>query len=106
MANRRIDPREQFSKKLAKWTAIYWFVHMTLLSAIMLIEPQTAMFVVYMAIVSSVVMLINIYSYCKNSLTEKALLTLIDKTRIELKSNSINTEQEETNECEVGVENG
>ena len=85
MGSVRIDPRKQFSKKLARWTAVFWFVYMLLLSIIMYLQPSVAQYIVYMSIVVSVVMLINIYSYCKNSLTEKILLAMLDKTKLELK---------------------
>ena len=42
------------------------------------------MYSFYMSIVASVVMIVNVYSYLKNSLGEKVLLTLLDKTKIEL----------------------
>lgn len=84
MGRKTIDPKQQFSKWLARWTALYWFMYMTWLSVVMLLEPQTALYTVYMGIIASVIMLINIYAYNKNSLTEKTLLTLLDKTRIEI----------------------
>jgi len=84
MGNKRIDPQQQFSKKLAKWTSIFWFLYMTWLSVILVLQPSAAMYSFYMSIVASVVMIVNVYSYLKNSLGEKALLTLLDKTKLEL----------------------
>ena len=93
MGNKRLDPRLQFSKWLARWTALYWFFHMTMLTVVLFVEPQSAQYAMYMSIVTSVVMLINIYEYSRNSLTEKALLTLLDKTKMELNlSGKTNTE--------------
>ena len=84
MGNKRIDPQQQFSKKLAKWTSVFWFLYMTWLSVILVLQPSAAMYSFYMSIVASAVMIVNVYSYLKNSLGEKALLTLLDKTKLEL----------------------
>lgn len=84
MGNPKIDPKKQFSKKLARWTAVFWFLYMTWLSVILLLRPEAALFSVYMAIIATVVMILNVYSYTKNSIYEKAILGLLDKTKIEL----------------------
>lgn len=105
MAERvKVDPKQQFSKKLARWTAVFWFAYMTWLSVILVLEPKAASWSFYMSIVVSVVMLINIYSYCKNSLTEKVLLTLLDKTRLEIgaKRKGGDTDEEMTEEGDNG----
>lgn len=83
MGNSRMDPSKQFSKKLAKWTAVFWFIYMAWLSAILIIQPATALYVVYLALITSVVMFVNVYSYCKNSIAEKVLLAFLDKAQIE-----------------------
>lgn len=101
MGNKRIDPRQQFSKWLARWTALYWFFHMTLLTAVLIIEPQSAQYAMYMSIVTSVVMLINIYAYNRNSLTEKALLTLLDKTKLEMNLSNKTDTGSDADESEV-----
>lgn len=81
----RIDPRKQFSKRLARWTAVFWFVFMTWLSVIFILEPEAAMYSVYMGIIVTLVMIINVVSYTRNSIMEKMAFTLLDKTRIEMK---------------------
>jgi FtsH-binding integral membrane protein len=91
----RIDPRKQFSKKLAKWTAIFWFVYMTWLSVILIIEPVAAAFSVYMGIIVTIVMLINVISYTRNSIAEKMAFTLLNKTKLELTMNGNKEEEEE-----------
>lgn len=83
MAN-RIDPKKQFSKKLAKWTSIFWFLFMTWLSILFLLSPGTAVYCVYMGIITTVVMTINVWAYTRNSIYEKACLAMLDKTKIEL----------------------
>lgn len=80
----RIDPKKQFSKRLARWTAVFWFIYMTWISVIMLIEPSTAMYVFYMSIVVSVVMIVNVASYTTNSIQEKILFAMLNKTKMEI----------------------
>ena len=94
MGTKRIDPSKQFSKRLATWTAVFWFVYMSWLSAILIISPGTAMYVVYMALITTVVMIVNVYSYCKNSIAEKVLLTFLDKSRIEFTAKGGGTNDE------------
>ena len=84
MGNYRIDPKKQFSKKLAKWTAVFWFFYMTWLSVIVWMQPQAALYCVYMGINVTVVMVLNVWAYTKNSIYEKGAFALLDKTRMEL----------------------
>lgn len=84
MAEYRIDPKKQFSKRLARWTAVFWFVYMTWISVIMLLQPDTAQFVFYMSIVVSVVMIVNVASYTTNSIQEKILFAMLNKTQMEI----------------------
>lgn len=80
----RIDPRKQFSKRLARWTTVYWFVFMTWLSIILAIQPAAAEYSVYMAIIATVVMIVNVVSYTRNSIIEKAIFGMIEKTKLEV----------------------
>lgn len=105
MGGFRIDPKQQFSKRLARWTAAFWFVYMILLLIIMYLQPTTALYVVYLGIIASVVMLINIYAYNKNSLTEKMLLTFLDKAKLELMLANVSKDKDDSEE-ETEVSNG
>ncbi|MBR5541920.1 MAG: hypothetical protein IKU64_06135 [Bacteroides sp.] len=58
---------------------------MTWLSVIFILEPEAAMYSVYMGIIVTLVMIINVVSYTRNSIMEKMAFTLLDKTRIEMK---------------------
>ena len=95
--NTRIDPRKQFSKKLARWTAIFWFAYMAWLSVLLLLRPESALYSVYMGIIATAVMILNVWAYTKNSVFEKAVFGILDKTRIEmnLKSSTDPTSSEE-----------
>ena len=81
---KRIDPKQQFSKRLARWTAVFWFFYMTWLSVILIIEPSAALFSVYMGIMVTLVMIFMTVAYTRNSVAEKMALTLLDKTKLEL----------------------
>ena len=79
--------KEQFSKWLAKTGAIYWNMFMSAILVVMCIQPETAQSCVYMAVIVSTVMIFHVWAYTKNSTYEKALLTLLDKVRIETEQN-------------------
>ena len=84
MSDIRIDPKKQFSKRLARWTAVFWFLYMAWISVIMLLQPDTALYVFYMSIVISVVMIVNVIAYTSNSIQEKILFALLNKTSMEI----------------------
>ena len=105
MGSNRMDPSKQFSKKLATWTAVFWFAYMVWLSAILIIQPSAALYVVYMALITTVVMIVNVYSYCKNSIAEKVLLAFLDKAKIEFSAKN-STEAEKQSPDEEGGSNG
>lgn len=80
----RIDPKKQFSKRLARWTAVFWFVYMTWISVVMLLEPSTATYVFYMSIVISIVMIVNVLAYTHNSVVEKLAFMALSKAKLEV----------------------
>ena len=115
MNNRIIDPRKQFSKKLAKWTAVFWFIFMSWLTALMMLEPTVAIYTVYMAIIVTVVMIVNVWAYTHNSVYEKACFAMLDKAKIEIglkasgstpKKEDSNDEEGTVSEDSEGVSNG
>ena len=84
MAEYRIDPKKQFSKRLARWTAVFWFVYMLYLCTVMLLQPDTGMYAFYMSIVVSIVMIVNVLAYTHNSVVEKLAFAALSKAKIEL----------------------
>ena len=80
----RIDPKKQFSKKLARWTSVFWFAFMTWLSVILFLVPEAALYSVYMSIIVTVVMIVNVWAYTRNSVYEKACFAMLNKAKIEL----------------------
>ncbi|MBQ1776828.1 MAG: hypothetical protein IIZ93_01590 [Acidaminococcaceae bacterium] len=97
MNNFRIDPRKQFSKRLARWTSLFWFAFMTWLSILFMLVPEAALYCVYMAIIVTVVMVLNVWAYTKNSIYEKGVFAMLDKARIEigLKNKEVRQNEEE-----------
>lgn len=107
MGNYRIDPKKQFSKRLARWTAVFWFVYMLWLSVLMLLQPQVALYCFYMGLISTVVMIVNEIAYTRNSIMEKMAYTLLDKTRLELNLPDVQqTDETESDADESEVSNG
>lgn len=80
----RIDPKKQFSKKLARWTSVFWFFYMTWLSVLLFLAPAAALYSVYMGIIVTAVMILNVWAYTKNSIYEKGVFAMLDKAKIEL----------------------
>lgn len=78
MANRRIDPREQFSKKLAGRAEWFWFFYMVVLAAVMVLQPDAALPAVYLGIMVTGVMIISVLAYTKNSIDEKGFFWLTE----------------------------
>lgn len=71
--NRRMDPRKQFSKKLASRTEWFWFLYMILMVALLAYQPEIGVIAVYLSLISTVVMLVSILAYTHNSTYEKGL---------------------------------
>lgn len=110
MSDVRIDPKKQFSKRLARWTAFFWFLFMTWLSVLLMLVPSAAEYTVYMAIICTVVMMVNVISYSANSITEKKIFGLLDKSKIEMSIGhskiSIGNNTEEDGGADEEVSNG
>jgi len=72
VANRRkVDPREQFSKKLAGRAEWFWFLYMVALAVVLVLQPASALPAVYMACLVTGVMIASVWAYTKNSIDEK-----------------------------------
>lgn len=95
---RRIDPRQQFSKWLAKSSAWLYNMYLPALLAVICIRPEAATACVYLAIIVSFVRIFDAGFYTKNSTTEKVLLTALDKTRLNLALRNGNTSKPEDEE--------
>ena len=103
----RMDPRKQFSKWLARYGAIAWGVFLAMVVALMFARPETAMPCVWLVLIVTVNKALDTLAYTDNSKTEKVLLSMIDRTRMELslKSGNVQAEVQEEHEQE-GESNG
>lgn len=84
MSEFKIDAKKQFSKRLARWTSIFWFIYMAWLSVLLFIVPESALYCVYMSIIVTVMMIVNVTAYTRNSTMEKMLLAMLNKTKLDL----------------------
>ena len=75
---KRIDPREQFSKKLAGRAEWFWFGYMVLIAAVMVIEPAAALPAVYLGCMVTGVMIVSVFAYTRNSIDEKSFYWLAE----------------------------
>ena len=106
MSNIRIDPKKQFSKKLARWTAVFWFLFMTWLSVLLWLVPEAALYAVYMGIIATAVMILNVWAYTRNSIYEKGVFAMLDKAKIEMKLTGTENTSTEEQEEETDLDNG
>lgn len=106
MSEFRVDPRKQFSKRLARWTSVFWFMYMTWLSVLFVLVPQAALYSVYMGIIATSVMLLNVWAYTRNSIYEKGVFAMLDKTKLSLSLNSYKPNEDSDAEESEGDDNG
>ena len=109
----RIDPKKQFSKKLARWTSVFWFLFMTWLTVLFLLVPEAALYCVYMGLIATAVMILNVWAYTRNSIYEKGVFAMLNRAKLEIglkngKTSNSAQEDEENEEGSVneGDENG
>lgn len=106
MGNRRIDPRKQFSKWLARYGAVAWGVFLAAVVFLMCYRPETANACIYLVLIVTFNKMVDTLAYTKNSTTEKVLLAALDRTKMELtlknsndgKSGSDSSESSEADE--------
>ena len=70
---KKIDPRQQFSKKLAGRAEWFWLFYMTLLAALVAYRPEAAVPAISFAALVTAVMITSVLAYTDNSKYEKGL---------------------------------
>lgn len=98
MAMKKPDPKDQFSKKLAKWSAWFWFIYMVLLLATLAYQPLTATAIIWLAGITSFVMIVNIWAYTDNSIYDKAIAAgakIVGRFRFNKKNKDSSDEEED-----------
>ena len=109
---KRIDPKQQFSKWLAIYGAIAWGAFLILVIALLFVRPETSMACVYMLLIVTANKALDTVAYTRNSITEKILYNIIDKTTLELNFKGLlknvvgSKEDEEEEDEEEGESNG
>ena len=79
-----MDPKKQFSKWLAKYGAIVWGIYVFAVLALIAYRPEAAMAVVYLTIIMTLNKAWDAYQYNANSMTEKALLAMLERVSMEV----------------------
>ena len=81
---KQFDPRKQFSKRLARYGAVFWGLYLLIIAALIYFQPETAIACVYLVLIVTVNKMLDTWAYTKNSTYEKGLLALLEKTKMEL----------------------
>ena len=104
MAQRRVDPREQFSKKMASRTEWFWFAYMIILVVAIIFAPTAALPYVYLGIMVTAVMLVSVWMYTKNSISEKGFFWATELAKAI--SGKQQDERDDNNQDAEGESNG
>lgn len=98
------DPKQQFSKWLARYGAIFWGLYLLIVAALVYFRPEAAISCVYLVLIVTVNKMLDTWAYTRNSIYEKSLLAMLDKTKMELTLTSGSSEpsKEEEEEGENG----
>ena len=78
------DPKTQFSKWLARFGAIIWGVYAYAVLALIAYRPEAAMACVWLTLIMTCNKALDTVSYTKNSTTEKIILGMLDKVKMEI----------------------
>lgn len=81
---KQFDPRKQFSKRLARYGAVFWGLYLLIIAALIYFQPETAIACVYLVLIVTVNKMLDTWAYTKNSTYEKGLLAMLEKTKMEL----------------------
>ena len=80
---------------------------MTWLSVILLLQPAAALYSVYMGIIATAVMILNVWAYTRNSIYEKGVFAMLDKAKIEMSLTNKSADSETESDADEGeVSNG
>ena len=100
----RIDPRKQFSKKLASRAEWFWFGYMLLLLGLIAYRPEVALTTVYLSLIATVVMVVSVFAYTDNSKYEKALFAAQELAKIKFSWRHADTKFETLEDIEESEE--
>ena len=106
---KQFDPRKQFSKRLARYGAVFWGLYLLIIAVLIYFQPETAIACVYLVLIVTANKMLDTWAYTKNSTYEKGLLAMLEKTKMELNlkaGGKISGKQDEDEEDEGEGGNG
>lgn len=80
----QMDPRKQFSKRLARYGAVVWGLFLLAVMILLYFQPETALACVYLVLIVTANKALDTWAYTKNSTYEKGLMAMKDITKMEL----------------------
>lgn len=89
MLTKRMDPKKQFSKWLARFGAWVWGLYLLVVAFLIYSRPEAAMACVWLVVIVTANKMIDTLAYTDNSKTEKILLSALDKAKVELQLKGI-----------------
>lgn len=81
---KQFDPRKQFSKRLARYGAVFWGMYLLIIAVLIYFQPETAIACVYLVLIVTANKMLDTWAYTKNSTYEKGLLAMLERTKMEL----------------------
>lgn len=81
---KQFDPRKQFSKRLARYGAVFWGLYLLIIAVLIYFQPETAIACVYLVLIVTANKMLDTWAYTKNSTYEKGLLAMLERTKMEL----------------------
>ena len=76
---KQFDPRKQFSKRLARYGAVFWGLYLLIIAVLIYFQPETAIACVYLVLIVTANKMLDTWAYTKNSTYEKGLLAMLEK---------------------------
>lgn len=102
--SRGVNPKQQFSKKLAGRCEWYWFAFLVIVAVLIALRPEAALYLFLTGLVVSVVMETAVLAYTHNSEWEKGLWYTMQTAKIRAAPKGGGTRiKEETDDEEVTV---
>lgn len=80
---KKVDPRHQFSKRLARYGAIVWGIYSFAVLALVAYRPEAAMAAVWLTLIMTCNKALDTVSYTRNSITEKIILGALARTKMQ-----------------------
>ena len=100
----KMDPRRQFSKWLARYGALFWGMYLLVIALLIWSQPEAAMACVWLALIVTVNKMIDTWAYTRNSIYEKGLLAMLERTKMELRLDGTTGRKSATEQNDTGAD--